>query len=246
MEIRLDLKVSEQRVLVVAMGVATLLLLMDTALFQYRAALPEKFRVVFDITLEANIPTWYSVILAFVAANICLLIMLHYYRIPDRMMWISWLSIALFFVYLSMDDASQFHERIATVWAAQHTNGKAETGLVGEMVRSFGSYHWQLLFLPIFALFGLYMAWMFYREVTGKARIYLAGGLACFVVAVFLDYLDGTYSIYLAIMDYINFALGELEHMFRAAEEYIEMLGLTFFITGFLSHYSDLCRRKPA
>ena len=227
MDIRLSIKVTEQQLLTLFVGIATLLLVIDSVAFQLRTQLPEKIHVLFDITLEGNIPTWYSVMQAFVVAIVCCFIMLHYRQHQQRLLFVSWALISLFFAYLSIDDASQFHERIATVWAA---NQRAE------LLDSFNSYHWQLLFLPVFIVFGIYMAIVFYREVSGRARGYLAAGLASFGLAVLLDYIDGVFSLYDSVMLRFNLSYDEIEHIARAAEEFIEMLGLAFFLTGFMLH----------
>jgi len=240
MNIRLSIKVTEQQLLAITVGCAIILLLIDNALFHFQTLIPEKIHVLFDITLEGNLPTWYSVMLAWMAAIMCAFITAHYYQCQKKLMWLSWLFISLFFAYLSVDDASQFHERIATVWAAQHTSGASGGGMVSETVKGFDSYHWQLLFLPIFGLFGLYMAVIFYREVTGRARVYLAMGLASFVVAVLLDYAEGVDAFYSNMSEAMHFSIYEIEHIFRALEEFIEMVGLSFFLLGFLLHYHRL------
>ena len=234
MRLSFDLDLPTKNLLTIVICIPIFLFFIDSVVYYYHLQIHRKISVLFDITLEANIPTWYSSLIAFFTGLAGLLIVQHYKKLKQHSKMFIWLLISLFFIYMSIDDTSQFHERVATVWAkhAKATNAPS----VG-LINSFESYYWQLLFLPVFAAIGLAMLYVIKTEFKVKqAQWFFIAGLSCFVLAVALDYIDGVDSYYEALIAKYGFNFQSLEHFSRAFEEMTEMIGLGFIITAFLLH----------
>ena len=168
-----------------------------------------------------------------------LLIVEHYYKLKQNSKIAIWLLVALFFVYMSIDDVSQFHERVATAWA--HYARSADNTISSTLASNFESYYWQLLFLPIFGCIAFAMLYVIKTEFVIKtAQYYFIIGLGCFVFAVALDYIDGIDHAYEFLINKYGFNLQFLEHLSRAVEEMIEMIGLGFILAALLLHQESL------
>ena len=240
MRLQLDYNIPVKNVLTLVIAIPVFLFFFDSLGYFFQYEIAKKLRVLFDITLEANIPTWYSSFIALLTGFAALLIVEHYYAGGNKFKITSWLLIALFFIYMSIDDTSQFHERVATVWAAS-ANTADKASLSSTLVNSFESYYWQLLFLPLFGSLGLLMLYIIKTEFNNRlARILFIAGLSCFVFAVILDYIDGVDSYYEAIIASTGVNLVFLEHFSRAVEEMTEMIGLGFIFTSMLLHIDSL------
>ena len=239
MRLNLDYNIPLKNLLTAVITIPIFLFFFDTLVNTYSHAIPSKIRVLFDITLEANIPTWYSSVIALFVGLTGFLIVQHYYGLKQTSKIIIWSIISLFFIYMSMDDTSQLHERIATAWAnyANSSNGTLSSTLAG----NFESYYWQLLFLPIFGLIGFVMLYVIKTEFKNSlAKKLFIAGLCCFVLAVALDYIDGVDRYYDFIIQNTSIQFKALEHLSRAVEEMIEMIGLGFILTSLLLHRESL------
>lgn len=245
MHITFDYNIPVKNLLAAIITIPVFLFFMDSIGIAYQLDIPKKLRILFDITLEANIPTWYSSLIAFFTGLAGLLIVEHYYSLKNYSKTAVWLVISAFFIYMSMDDTSQFHERVATVWAQ---NAKAtNSGTASALVNSFESYYWQLLFLPLFAGVGLTMLYVIKTEFKVKqAQWFFVLGLSCFVLAVALDYIDGVDSYYEYIIQQTGVNFRALEHFSRAIEEMIEMLGVGFIFIALLLHRENLALTKAS
>lgn len=239
MRLTFDFDVPTKNILTALICIPIFLFFFDTLIQSFSTVIPSKIRVLFDITLEANIPTWYSSVIALFVSLIGFLIVHHYFQLKQQAKIIIWLVISLFFLYMSMDDTSQFHERVATAWANYAKT--ADNTLSSSLASNFESYYWQLLFLPFFAAVGFVMLYVIKTEFKNSfAQKLFIAGLACFVVAVVLDYIDGVDRYYDFIIDQTGFQFNALEHLSRAIEEMIEMIGLGFILTALLLHREKL------
>ena len=158
-----------------------------------------------------------------------------------------WLVIAVMFTYMAVDDGAQLHERLGTLSSVLRERGGPSP------LDIFPSYSWQILFVPLFGLFGLGLAvflWYELNERTGLVLVFAA--LACLVAAVGLDFIEGldedhpwnVYSWITARTDLGEFTRARfrhtpydtLEHFSRSLEEFLEMLANTFLWVTFLRH----------
>jgi len=239
MRLTLDYNFPTKYILTFVISIPVFLFFFDSLGYHFRLGLPGKLRDLIDITLEANIPTWYSSVLALLVGLAGLHIVEYYYKLKQASKIAAWLVISLFFVYMSMDDTAQIHERLATVWADYAQND--HNTISSTLANNFESYYWQLLFLPIFGAIGLVMLYVIKTEFTSKfAQYYFIIGLGCFVFAVGLDYIDGVarYNEYLIHQFGFNYEF--LEHFSRAVEEMTEMIGLGFILTALLLHQESV------
>lgn len=239
MHLKLDYTIPTKNLLTIVISIPVFLFFIDSVVYSNNLAIHRKIAVLFNITLEANIPTWYSSLVALATGLAGLLIVEHYAKLKQRFKTTIWLLIALFFIYMSMDDTSQFHERVATVWAIYAKSTTHPTA--ASIIHGFESYYWQLLFLPVFAAIGLAMLYVIKTEFKVKqAQWFFILGLSCFVFAVALDYIDGIDSYYEYVIQKTGVNFQWLEHFSRAVEEMTEMIGLGFILTALLLHREHL------
>lgn len=234
-----NLKIRRDYLISILLGIALGFLLLDFIQFMLDGAIPRKLGRLIDITSEGNLPTLFSSLLAIMAGITAFVISLQYHFETSRKNKLSWLLIAGFFIYLGVDDSSQIHESLATVFT-NNLKTEPNAGWLATSFLSFKSYYWQVMFLPFFALFGLYML-AYLKSEFNNTKIFkmFFFGIVCYVVAVTLDYVDGMPQYYdLLLSESITF--GELQHLSRSLEEYIEMVGSSLILISFLSHASNL------
>jgi len=243
MHLTLDYEIPIKNLLTAVITIPIFLFFIDSVGYFFQLEIHRKLRVLFDITLEANVPTWYSSLIALCAGLAGLLIVEYYYLLKQHSKTAIWLLISLFFVYMSVDDTSQFHERVATVWAGHAKT--IENSTASNLINNFESYYWQLLFLPLFSAIGLTMLYVIKTEFKVKqAQLFFIAGLSCFVFAVTLDYVDGVDSYYEYVIEKTAVNFQALEHFSRAIEEMIEMIGLGFILSALLLHRENLLANK--
>jgi hypothetical protein len=155
-----------------------------------------------------------------------------------------WMALALFFTYMAIDDGAEIHERLGTTmdaWAADSS-----------FLASFPSYSWQVLLLPLFGAFGLFLLVFLWKEVEPSSRPVLVSALACLALAVVLDFFEGLEPDHrLNLHTYLAESAGldertearfgrqpyeTLQHFSRSVEEVLEMLGMSLFLLMFLRH----------
>ena len=162
-----------------------------------------------------------------------------------------WLIVAITFTYMAVDDGAQLHERLGTLSSA------LQDGSRSSLLDLFPSYAWQVLFVPLFSLFGVMLAVFLWYELDGRAALLLVvSALACFAVAVGLDFIEGlnedhTWNLYTWIVGQVDLAeftttrfrhtpYDTLEHFSRSLEEFLEMLANTFLWVTFLRHVPSI------
>jgi len=224
----------------VLVAIEVLFLLIDNLVSCCGLVTHNKLRALVDITLEANIPTWFSSTQAIVTGIIALLIGHIRKQQAERKKMTGWYLTGLFFIYLGIDDAAQIHERVSTFINDVVKEGSSN-GLISSLVDMFPSYHWQVLFLPVFIIAGVIMLVFIFSELKqNKALPVFIAAIFCYVFAVGLDYIDGRSYYYNVLLGLIPLGLPELEHISRAIEEFFEMLGTTLFMMSFLLVYAPI------
>lgn len=195
----------------------------------------------FNITREDGVASWFAVtqtwMLGMTAAFLYALV-----RAGDAARWrqVGWAIIALFLICMAIDDGAQFHERIGS---------SVKTMLHGEdhdsddpVAGFFPSYAWQLVFLPVFGAFGLFILWFLNKELQfarDKRRVVAAIGLLVLaVVADFFEGLDLDHPLNLHGWIYWTWDLSEYQvrHYSKSIEEFMEMLAMTLLWITFLRH----------
>jgi hypothetical protein len=178
----------------------------------------------FNITREKNVPTFFSFF-------IMILVGIVYYLLYKRTAKWRWIIISIFFIYLGFDDMFKIHEHIGSDLGEVVAEETLKTG--------FMSYYWQVVLVPLFAIFGLFIAYVTSREFWKSQNIesiyILIGGFFLYTIAIALDFYEGTSSDFGWISNiFYTLSKNGIVDLMRATEEAIEMLGGTFILVSLL------------
>lgn len=183
---------------------------------------PARLLNLFSISAQESVPTWYSVILFFLAASLLAWIALtgHARNEPHSPYWT---GLALVFLYISMDKGTTIHEAVSD--------------LLRSIFKASGIFQFGCLLLGILLLIVVGILYVrFWWKLPGRARILFAIAAAVYVGGAagieglstrqyYLD--DGKSFRYLVI---------------SSVEETFEMLGAVLFIYALLD-YLDQCEQ---
>lgn len=218
------------------------LLMADSHLsYSNRFELNDNIRALFNITWEQSIATWFSSMHFFFIA-FC--VMLHgclemRLTLPHkRLKTVAWFSLALFFVYLSIDDAGRVHERLGATLADKLDVQKS--GAIWETIALYPSYFWQVIYAPLIAGFGgslLLLGWLTFKKNLDKFII--AAGFGILFVSQCLDYIEGKDGGLLFLQNGFNLTLNEATRIIRSVEEFMEMIGMATIIWALLRNFSE-------
>ncbi len=201
-----------------------------------------------NIAREDGLGTWFmSTQTLFASLTLFLIYVLHRSAGTRKRIVVGWLVLAIFFMVMAADDASQIHERLGSTFQAAvgAEEGAPPTGL-GRVLDAFPSYPWQFLLMPVFAALGLFMFNFLWEQLEdNRARIKMLVALTCFVVAVGLDFIEGlepgnSLNVYTIIKE--NTALGGdfVDHFSKSLEEFLEMFAMTLLLSTFFVHLSRI------
>lgn len=156
----------------------------------------------------------------------------------DRWRTIGWAVIALFLLYWAMDDGAKVHERIGSSVKHIILGANAESRQIG----FFPSYTWQLVFLPIFGSFGLFLLWFLNRELQHvRHKLMVVAAIGFLVLAVTADFFEGLepqhpLNLHSWISATMQWEFAAVVHYSKTIEEFMEMLAMTFLWIVFLRH----------
>jgi hypothetical protein len=206
------------------------LVLLDLYVNWFRWADSSAIRRMFNITREDGLASLFAVIQTLFVALVLWLIYILTARKPGgKKQAGAWLILALFFSYMVIDDGAMVHERIGTAFK------QANEGI------ELSSYAWQFVLAPLFVIMGLYMAWFLWRlENQSIRRGWLLAALACLGFAVLLDYVEGVEGSYMVLVEGLSWPEKTIAHFSKSLEEFLEMLGMSIFLTLFLDHLGFL------
>jgi hypothetical protein len=203
-------------------------------------------RRLFNITREDGLPGWFGPVQTLLLGlTLWLVWAVERRRRPAEWSMVGWAVVASFFTYMAIDDGSAVHERLGRALASGIGDGA--------VLESFPSYAWQLVFLPAFALLGVFTLLFLWRELGDRTgRLLLVAGIACFVVAVGLDFIEGLdpgdrdhpYRRLAAELDLYRVSRRKfgrspyevVAHFSKSIEETIEMFGTTILWVAVLRH----------
>lgn len=178
-------------------------------------------RHLFNIAREDSLHNFVSSVQNLAVAGVVLVLYLHARRTAIRRLRFEWGVAFAFFLWLGLDDGSAIHERVGSALESE--------------LSFFPSYAWQIVFVPIFAaaaLVTLHVVWS-QRRVPWTLALFV-GGLACFVLGVVLDYVEGREGLFDDISSGLGIDYSTVSHYNRVLEEFVEDLGSTFFLLTFL------------
>ena len=184
-------------------------------------------RRLFNITREDGLASLFAVIQTFIISLVCWCIYL-VHKSPQTGLLVyrlGWLSLALFFTYLAIDDGAMVHERIGTAFSSANQDIKLP------------SYGWQVVLAPAFVMAGLLVFRFLWRlDARYIRRDWLIYALACLGAAVGIDFIEGMENGFRYVSESTGIPIKTVSHFSKSLEEFIEMLGLTFFLMLFLRY----------
>ncbi len=190
-------------------------------------------RRLFNITREDGLASLFAVLqTALVAVVVWLAYFFARHNQDKSSRRLGWLILALFFSYMVVDDGAMVHERVGAAISSANQD------------LSLPSYTWQFVFAPVFAGIGLYMAWFLWqeRDIPTK-RIYLFLAFACLGTAVLLDFIEGMDAGYQSFVQFSGWQEKTITHFSKSLEEFLEMLGMSFFLIYFLDFLAKLSEK---
>ena len=202
----------------------------------------------FNITREDGVASWFAVtqtwMLGLTAAFVYMLV-----RAGNAARWrrVGWAIIAIFLMYMAMDDGAQFHERIGSSVSTLLDGEDADSGM--GVAGFFPSYAWQLVFLPIFAAFGLFILWFLNKELqVANDKLMVMAAIGLLVLAVVADFFEGLDIEHpLNLLGWIettwDLSEYQVRHYSKSIEEFLEMLAITVLWVVFLRHLVRIAPR---
>ena len=176
---------------VVLVGAEISFVLADAIINVERLTELSPIRRFFNITREDGVASWFAVtqtwMLGLTAAFLYVVV-----RAGDAPRWrrVGWGILAVFLIYMAVDDGALFHERIgSSVKDLLHgEDADSETPVAG----FFPSYAWQLVFLPVFGSFGLFVLWFLNKELrVARDKLMVVAAIGLLVLAVTADFFEG-------------------------------------------------------
>jgi hypothetical protein len=215
-----------------------------------------------NIAREDGLASWFGATQTLMIALTLWLIHGCVRRVPasGRRRRAGWLVLALLFTYMAVDDGAQVHERLSIALADHAEAGGTLPSWLARSLDRFPSYFWQLVVLPPLAAVGAVGLVFVWRELgRPRLRVLVAAALACFAVAVALDFIEGLdedhpWNLCARLARAVDFgdwteyrfrrnAFDTVTHFAKSAEEYLEMLGNTLLWLALLRYWTGTFRR---
>jgi hypothetical protein len=208
-----------------------------------------------NIAREDSAASWFGTTqMLFVGLTLWLIYFAIRHRESTRWQRGGWLILAAFFSFMAVDDGIMLHERAGTVISriqSSDVSAGEATSIPAKALEVFPSYSWQVVVLPIFAVLGLFALVFLWRELgERRSKVIVALALACFALAVGLDFLEGldpghAWNPYTRITKWVDIGdftfhrFGKspyvtLRHFSKSIEEFLEMFAGTLLWFVFL------------
>ncbi|MCP3981246.1 MAG: hypothetical protein GY716_18250 [bacterium] len=215
--------------------------------------LTSHIRAMFNVARENSLPNWFSSMQTLAVGLTALLVYLVVRaRGASAGMRRGWMFVALFFVYMALDDGTRLHERLGSFFGELLAGGRS-----GGILDGSAGYSWHVVFLPLFVAAGLFTAWFLLRESPAfRVRVVVLLALGLLAASVGLDFLesldkDHPWNPYVRIvsdpvLDYKSRALFDhsaywiARHFSKVLEEILEMLANTLLWSVVLGRLFDL------
>lgn len=208
---------SVRRLVIGAVVIEVALLVLNYVFNFYDIAGDISIRRIFNIAREGSLPTFFASLQA-VAVGITAVVLR--YTARDAVERRAWTVVAMFWIYVGVDDNVEIHERVGTA-IGRKTEGSALT-------EWWPAFPWQIFVAPVLAL-GLLASVVIAWRAAGAMRPLLLVCLGCFAVAQGIDYLEGLegkFDEWAADLDVDPYTIG---HGLRSVEEMLEMFGTTAY-----------------
>ena len=176
----------------------------------------------FDVDYESSVPTWFSQELLLMAAVLFAWIAFAKWQSHDRWRW-HWGSLAMIFVYLSIDEGAMIHEVLTPVMR-RLLGIEADPGIFANA--------WVLAAAPVVLLVGLLYV-RFITTLPGRTRAGLLVAAGLYLSAVLIIELMGS----ILVLPYMSMTYNGY---MVALEEGIEMLGVAVLIRTLLDYLRSM------
>jgi len=223
------------------LSIELLIVFLDVFVNHYQWCSVGSIRRMLNITREESLSNWFSSLQLIMAGTVIWLISFTVrMQMQDyKRKFYCWAGIGSFFVYMGIDDAIKFHERMGTAFKELLLRSveKSGPGTLYSIYEAFPSYPWQMLFGPFFMAIGIFIIWFLWEELLPqKSRYLLLVAIWLYILAVGLDFVEGLDKPYEGIAGFFSTEDFRIRHMSKALEEFLEMFGTTIFLTVFLKN----------
>ncbi len=249
-QLQLESGINNEENILVFTGFELFIVFLDVFVNHYKWSSIGAIRRMVNITREDSLSNWFSSIQAVVVGAVIWSTAIgvrkqmqgnHYMR-----KFYCWAGIGSFFIYLGIDDAIKFHERMGTAFKVIlfKDNDTSGSGVLGSIYDVFPSYTWQMIFGPFFMAIGIFIVWFLWKELSSKKLWdWFLVGIGLYVLAVGLDFVEGLDSEpYEGIAAFFSTEEYRIEHLSKTLEEFLEMIGTTIFLIVFLKNIFNLYR----
>jgi hypothetical protein len=174
----------------------------------------------FSVNTEQTIPTWYSMILLWIASVLLAAIAMvkSVSQAKDRLYWV---GLAVIFLYLSIDEGAVIHE-IAADWLQTNTN-----------LSGFLTFGWQIVAAPLVILFGLLYLRFLIRLPVHTRNLFILAGLVYVGGAMIIEGISANQWDIGGGVSYTYLVIATIE-------EFCEMIGVVIFIYALLRYMVEM------
>ncbi|MBL1243631.1 MAG: hypothetical protein COA39_004425 [Sulfurimonas sp.] len=206
-------------------------------------------RRLFNITREDGLASWFmSSQTLLVALTLWFIFYLHHkLDIGRNSTKLAWAILASFFTYMSADDGAAIHERLGSTFKLMAKSANTETS--NAILAYFPSYAWQIVVLPLFLGMGIFMLLFLWKTFKNDMLMYtVLLGFSMLGTAVVLDFFEGLEPesplyIYQYIINFTGVELHTVEHFSKSIEEFLEMVGITLFLSVFVEYIGRVSQK---
>jgi len=245
--IRIDTRTLARRVLLFCIFAEVAFVILDYHLNYGSLIDIGAVRRMFNIAREDGLASWFGTTQTLLVGLTLWLIFVGA-RHRRSSMWrrAGWLTLAIFFTFMAIDDGAQIHERLGSIFKAVASDD-------AELVDNYPSYAWQFVIGPVFAALGVFTLVFLWTELRVRLlRVLLLVAISCWAIAVGLDFIEGLdeyhpWNLYTITADHYGLdrwaldrfhevAYDTLRHFSKSLEEALEMLAMSLFWFIFLRH----------
>ncbi len=229
-----------KKVLIIFLSFELILVAFDLSFSYVKVVDSLAIQQLFNLAREGSIGSWFSSTQLLLTGMVLWLLFARFLHDSDVKTFkrYSWALIALFFTLMAIDDAAAIHESIGSAYEDVVMEADEAKDIIGgELLESYPSYPWQVILGPMFVFMGFFLLVFLWIELSlNSLRLLLVAGLGCYTVAVGLDYVEGLYGGYKTVIVATSLDYNAVRHLSKVIEEFLEMLGTTFFLALFLAH----------
>ena len=240
-----------KRVFWILLGLELLIVFLDLFVNHYEWTSIGSIRRMVNITREDSLANWFSSLQVIIVGVIIWLnaiaIKMQPSIVNSKRRLYCWASIGSFFIYMGIDDAIKFHERMGTAFRTvlERVYASSGPGILTSMYSAFPSYTWQMVFGPFFLAMGIFIIWFLWKELASRKLWYMFITAIClYAIAVGFDFVEGLDNDpYSEIARFFSTKTFRIRHISKTIEEFLEMFGTTFFLVAFLENLFTLSQK---